>query len=511
MADRGQELGVLEAAEIVRAAGHEVCAQAQQVRHDGAQARRIHAGLALEHVELREVPLELLLHVGAYVAARGDGQDVEQAAHGGAAAPLALHFVVVQRLVIEKIEAQEGAHALIERLLEYQRCGFRHRLWLLLGLFCHRAILRERGAFRKPICPVARVFVVHEVLSDCARAAFEYCRWSVSTCVRSAATSSLFSITSSATARRCSRVTCAASMRCACSRVLPSRACSRASWMAGSQSTTSTRSKRAVPAVSTSSGIATMTYGPVVDSQRCSVSWRMAGWVSCSSHCRSAGLANTRSRRRARSRLPSGCSTSRPKCSATCASKGDPRATTSRARTSVSTMEAPSAANRLATVLLPQAMPPVRPTRYWRATGSLRSQREQAEVTGDDEVAGDQRDPAGDGEKRSEGDLGVPALALPHHDHDADDGAHAGGEHDDGQQHLPAHPGAERGEQLEVAVTHAFLAGDQLERPVHTPQAEITGHGADDAVARPDGRCAVSPGRVPQAHDQTQPQQRVGE
>src|SRR5688572_32418712 len=88
MADRGQELGVLEAAEIVRAAGHEVCAQAQQVAHDGPQPRGVHAGLALEHVELREMALELLLHVGAHVAARGDGEDVEQAAHGGAAAPL---------------------------------------------------------------------------------------------------------------------------------------------------------------------------------------------------------------------------------------------------------------------------------------------------------------------------------------------------------------------------------------------------------------------------------------
>ena len=92
-------------------------------------------GLALEHVELREVALELLLHVGAHVAARGDGEDVEQAAHGGAAAPLALHLVVVQRLVVEEIEAQEGAHALVERLLEYRAAPApATRLVLLAGL-----------------------------------------------------------------------------------------------------------------------------------------------------------------------------------------------------------------------------------------------------------------------------------------------------------------------------------------------------------------------------------------
>ena len=43
-----------------------------------------------------------------------------------------------------------------------------------------------------------------------------------------------------------------------------------------------------------------------------------------------------------------------------------PGATTSRARTSVSMIGTPSAANRLATVLLPLAMPPVSPTRKLR-------------------------------------------------------------------------------------------------------------------------------------------------
>ena len=79
------------------------------------------------------------------------------------------------------------------------------------------------------------------------------------------------------------------------------------------------------------------------------------------------------------------------------------------------------------------------------------------------------------------------------HDHDAEHGADTRGEHDDGQQHLPAQPRTERGEQLEVAVTHAFLAGEQLEQPVHAPQAEIARDRADDAVARADGRSALAP------------------
>ncbi len=75
-------------------------------------------------------------------------------------------------------------------------------------------------------------------------------------------------------------------------------------------------------------------------------------------------------------------------------------------------------------------------------------------------MPGDQREPAGDGEERSEGELRVASLALADHHDDAEHGADTGSEHDDGQQHAPAEPGAERGEQLEVAVAHAFLAGD---------------------------------------------------
>ncbi|MEJ0098639.1 MAG: hypothetical protein WDO12_02370 [Pseudomonadota bacterium] len=75
-------------------------------------------GVVLEALELGEVLLDFLQHFTAHVGARGDGEDVDQAAHGGTAAPLAGLLVVVKRLVIEVIEAQEGAHPLVERLLE---------------------------------------------------------------------------------------------------------------------------------------------------------------------------------------------------------------------------------------------------------------------------------------------------------------------------------------------------------------------------------------------------------
>ncbi|MNN81436.1 hypothetical protein D3C81_1982620 [compost metagenome] len=46
------------------------------------------------------------------------------------------------------------------------------------------------------------------------------------------------------------------------------------------------------------------------------------------------------------------------------------------------------------------------------------------------------------------------------------------------RQYLPATPGAEQRQQLEVAIAHAFLAGNQLEHPVHRPQAEVPDHRA---------------------------------
>ena len=50
-----------------------------------------------------------------------------------------------------------------------------------------------------------------------------------------------------------------------------------------------------------------------------------------------------------------------------------------------------------------------------------------------------------------------------------------------GHQRLPAEPGAERGEQLEVAVAHAFLAGEQLEGLVDHPKRQVARHRAPHA------------------------------
>ena len=67
-----------------------------------------------------------------------------------------------------------------------------------------------------------------------------------------------------------------------------------------------------------------------------------------------------------------------------------------------------------------------------------------------------------------------------------------------------AQPGAEGGQQLEVAVAHAFLAGEQLEQPVDAPQRQVTGHGADHRALQ----IRVD---VESVQGQTNPEQRQGD
>src|ERR1700722_621288 len=136
-------------------------------------------------------------------------------------------------------------------------------------------------------------------------------------------------------------------------------------------STTMTSSTVCVRSASTSSGLScTMTRSPVAAfwaaSSSLSIQAQIRGWRMPFSLARAAGSPNTISPSRDRSRDPSGRITSGPKASATCASPGVPGSTTTRAPRSPSMITAPCAASRLATSLLPDAMPPVSPTRNTR-------------------------------------------------------------------------------------------------------------------------------------------------
>src|SRR5262245_14903045 len=92
------------------------------------------------------------------------------------------------------------------------------------------------------------------------------------------------------------------------------------------------------------------------------------GWMIAFSLARNAPSENTISASRSRSRLPSARSTPSPNSATTRASPGVPGATTSLATASASMTIAPRAASRRDTSLLPEPMPPVRPTRTGRPT-----------------------------------------------------------------------------------------------------------------------------------------------
>ncbi|MDT4861551.1 hypothetical protein FQZ97_961600 [compost metagenome] len=97
-------------------------------------------------------------------------------------------------------------------------------------------------------------------------------------------------------------------------------------------------------------------------------------------------------------------------------------------------------------------------------------------------ITPEQRNPAGNRQIGTEGDRrGAVLVAQTQHDQ-AQHGAHQRRQQDGQRQHLPATPGAQHRQQLEVAMAHAFLAGHQLEQPIHRPQAHIAGHRAPHGV-----------------------------
>ncbi len=66
--------------------------------------------------------------------------------------------------------------------------------------------------------------------------------------------------------------------------------------------------------------------------------------------------------------------------------------------------------------------------------------------------------------------------------------------------------------QLEVAVAHAFLAGEQLEQLIDDPEAQVAGRGADDALARTSTGSARGVVRsASRLSEQAEPQQRQRE
>ena len=119
-----------------------------------------------------------------------------------------------------------------------------------------------------------------------------------------------------------------------------------------------------------------------------------------------------------------------------------------------------------------------------------------------------QRQPARRGEIGAERHR-CAAVAAAGDDHrDADHRAAAGCQQQHQRQHLPAHPGPERGQQLEIAVAHALLAGEQLEGPVHRPQHQVAGDGAYDRRPGVDRNRQRRTRRPGDARQQAEPHQR---
>ena len=107
-------------------------------------------------------------------------------------------------------------------------------------------------------------------------------------------------------------------------------------------------------------------YGAEDSSIISSQQWPIIGWRIASSRLRASGSANTMLRIAARSSAPCGSMTASPNAFRIAGMAAPPAEVSACATASVSTMCAPCAANRSATVLLPLPIPPVNPTRKRR-------------------------------------------------------------------------------------------------------------------------------------------------
>src|SRR5699024_2956206 len=215
----------------------------------------------------------------------------------------------------------------------------------------------------------------------------------------------------------------------------------------------------------------------------------MRGWVIDSSRRRASGSSNTICRSLRRCKWPSSSTSSVPKACAISASAGWPGSTTARATLSASTMAMPKRSKARATADLPLAMPPVSPTENFAdmREGPLGSnQSGQREICVHYCIACHQGQPPGGCEKRAERHGRAAPQAAAGDESEAGKRAAHRREHEDQRQLLPAKPGAERGQQLEIAVTQPALASQQAEQVKDQPQHEITSGGADDGTDRID-------------------------
>src|SRR3990172_8183633 len=165
---------------------------------------------------------------------------------------------------------------------------------------------------------------------------------------------------------------------------------------------------------------------------------RMSGCRIPSSLARDVAPRNTRSRIRSGSTPPSGPIDSGPNRSRISAIAAPRGAVSAREISSVSTTTAPSASNMPEAADFPEPMPPVRPTQY--------AILEQVEILLVDPLPPEHRDQPGGREVRAERDRPLSRVLCEHDQPDPDHRANQGRSEDRERQHLPAEPGADRGE-----------------------------------------------------------------
>ena len=115
--DRVEKVTVLERLQERGSHAAQFVATLGEVVHQHVEAFIVNPRLALKALQNVELMVQFLVNVAADVAAGQDCQHVEEAGDSRACRPVSFLLAIVEHLLVEKLQPQERAHTLRERLL----------------------------------------------------------------------------------------------------------------------------------------------------------------------------------------------------------------------------------------------------------------------------------------------------------------------------------------------------------------------------------------------------------
>ncbi len=103
----------------------------------------------MELLQILDLHIQLFVYITAQIASGEDRHDFEQTGGCGTGCPVGIKLAVVEHLLIQQFQAQKCAHALIKRLLVFNRPPRGGLSWNAGGNDDHREYSASATHFRQ--------------------------------------------------------------------------------------------------------------------------------------------------------------------------------------------------------------------------------------------------------------------------------------------------------------------------------------------------------------------------